>query len=125
MTYLLDVNALVAWGHGRSPHHGAFHRWLGTVGLPQVATCAHVELGFLRISMQVFGLSAAAAQQLLGKIKGQAGGFVPAAPSPLLPPWGTSGARTSDAYLMQVAASAGLSLATFDTGIPGATLIGP
>ena len=27
MTYLLDVNAIIAWWHEGSPHHETFHRW--------------------------------------------------------------------------------------------------
>jgi hypothetical protein len=37
--------------------------------------------------------------------------------------WCRKGAQTSDAYLAQIAASAGLTLATFDIGIPGSHLI--
>ena len=73
--------------------------------------------------MQAFGDSLADAQTQLKAIKGAAGGFIGAAPSPNLALWAKRAADTSDAYLMQVAVSAGLELATFDTGIPGATLI--
>ncbi len=123
MKYLLDVNALIAWGQQRAPQHAQFHAWAAGHGLKELVTCAHSELGFLRISMQVFGDSLTDAQTQLKALKGAAGGFLEAAPSPNLPPWARRAADTTDAYLMQVAASAGLELATFDTGIPGATLI--
>jgi sugar/nucleoside kinase (ribokinase family) len=68
--------------------------------------------------MQVFGYSLSDAQSALAEMKRAAGGFVKMAPSPKLPKWSTSPAQTSDAYLMQVANSTGLILATFDTGMP-------
>lgn len=104
MKYLLDVNALVAWSQQRAPHHDRFHSWASTQGLNELATCAHSELGFIRVSMQVFGDSLAEAQTQLAA-------------------WSATAAKTSDAYLTQVAAGAGLTLATFDRGIPGSVLI--
>lgn len=123
MKYLLDVNALIAWRHASAHGHAQFHAWAKAEGFKELGTCAHAELGFLRVSMQVFHLSLADAQTALVDIKRQAGGFIGTAPSPKLPTWSTKPHQTSDAYLTQVAASAGLTLATFDTGIPGATLI--
>ena len=121
--YLLDVNALLAWRHTRSPQHHAFHAWAKQAGFSELATCAHAELGFIRISMQVFDCSLADAQAALVEIKRVAGKFVATAPSPKLAAWAARPSLTSDAYLAQVATASGLSLATFDTGIPGATLI--
>ncbi len=89
----------------------------------EFATCAHTELGFIRISLQVFGDTLAEAQTQLAAMKREAGGFVAEAPPPKLPAWATTAAKTSDAYLSQVAAAAGLTLATFDRGIPGSVLI--
>lgn len=123
MKYLLDINALLACEHRGSPHQAAFHRWAGREGLGNLASCAHVELGFIRVSMQVFGYSLEQAQAALVEIKQKLGGFVAAAPSPRLPSWAVTGARTSDGYLVQLADKNGLRLATFDTGIPGALQI--
>jgi predicted nucleic acid-binding protein len=117
MTYLLDVNALVAWRHARAPHHERFHQWAGRVGRSNLRTCALGELGFLRVSMQVFGYTLQQAQTALERMKAQIGGFVEVAPSPQLASWATTAARTSDAYLAQIAQENGLKLATFDTGI--------
>lgn len=121
--HLLDVNAMLAWRHTRAPQHEVFHKWAKREGFTQLATCAHAELGFIRISMQVFDCSLADTQIALAEIKRVAGAFVADAPSPKLAAWAARPSLTSDAYLVQVAATAGLSLATFDTGIPGATLI--
>ena len=123
MKYLLDVNALLAWQHPSAQSHATFHAWAAQEKFSALATCAHAELGFLRISMQAFGCSATDAEKALAAIKQAAGGFISAAPSPKLPAWSTRAAQTSDAYLVPVATSAGLTLATFDAGIPGATLI--
>ena len=122
MKFLLDVNALIAWAHPSTDPHVSFHIWAKAQGYDQLATCALSELGFLRVTMQRFGFSLAQAQAALEKIRSQVGGYA-ASPPPNLPAWAGTAAKTSDAYLVQVAAAAGLELATFDVGIPGAVLI--
>jgi predicted nucleic acid-binding protein len=123
MKYLLDVNALIAWEHPRSVHHLVFHRWAKQQGAASLVSCALSELGFMRVSMQVFGYSLADAQTALAGIKSQLGGFLLECPSPQLPVWATTAGRSSDAYLLQLASTHALSLATFDAGIPGASVI--
>lgn len=123
MKYLLDANALIALRHSRSPAHAKFHAWAKKAGFASLHTCAMCELGFIRVSIQAFGYDAAQAAAALAEIKGQIGGYVSEAPSPVLPAWANNGAKTSDAYLLQVAESAGLKLATFDRGIPDAHVI--
>ncbi len=123
MKYLLDVNALIAWRHATANGHDRFHAWAAREGFSALATCAHSELGFVRVSMQVFLLTLAEAQDALAEMKIHTGGFIAAAPAPRLAVWAVKPAQTSDAYLVQVAAAAGLKLATFDTGIPGAVTI--
>jgi predicted nucleic acid-binding protein len=115
--YLLDISALLAWEHAGSPHHADFHTWAKRVGRGGCWTCAHTELGFLRVSMQVFGYSLVQATEALAELKKHTGGFVALAPSPRLPPWASTGAKTSDAYLTQVARENGMQLATFDAKI--------
>lgn len=125
MKCLLEVNALVAWEHSGSPHHATFHAWAKVNGLRNLSTCALVELGFLRVTMQVFGYTLGQAQTALAEMRPHLGGFIEQAPSPLLPSWATAAAKTSDAYLVQLATAAGLRLATFDSGLsdPVALLI--
>ena len=127
MSYLLDLNALLAWEHGNSPHHAVFHAWARRVGRSNLWTCAHTELGFVRVSMQVFGYSLTQATEALAELKQHAGGFTEVAPSPRLPAWASSAANTSDAYLTQVARANKLRLATHDAGIKDGVveLIGP
>jgi len=50
MTYLLDVNALIAWRRARSPHHQRFHAWAGRVGRKRLRTCALAELAAVLIA---------------------------------------------------------------------------
>ena len=126
MRYLLDINALIAWEHTGSSHHADFHAWAKKAGRANLWTCAHTELGFLRVSMQVFGYSLSQAADALALLKKHAGGFVDVAPSPRLPAWALTAAKTSNAYLTQVAQENEMQLATFDTGIrdPVTELIG-
>jgi predicted nucleic acid-binding protein len=121
MSYLLDVNALIAWRHARAPHHEQFHAWAARTGQHNLQTCAHAELGFIRVSMLVFGYTLPQAQDALDSIKKELGGFVELAPTPCLATWANTAARTSDAYLVQVARANGLKLATFDSGIHDAS----
>ncbi len=117
MKYLLDVNAMVAWHHRGSPHHERFHAWAASVGRRQLRTCALAELGFLRVSMQVFGYTLQQAAAELALIRKETGGYVELCPSPVLPAWAATPSRTSDGYLVQLAALHGFKLATLDQGI--------
>ena len=125
MKYLLDVNTLVAWGYATSAHHASFHKWAARTGFANMLTCSHVELGFLRVAMQGFKVTRAEADKELAHIRKLAGGYIADCPPPNLAAWAATGARTTDAYLCQLASAHGLSLATFDNGIkdPAAFLI--
>ncbi len=123
MKHLLDVNALLAWEHRNSPHHAEFHRWSKRVGAASLWTCALAELGFLRVSMQVFGYTLPVATAALSSLKLHCGGYVEAAPSPRLAAWASTAARTSDAYLLQLAQANGMVLATCDAGIRDAAVV--
>jgi hypothetical protein len=118
VTYSLDVNALFASAHVNAASHATFHRRAKTHGFKTLATCAHAELGFIRVSLPGFGSTREMAETALAEMKRPTGGFVATAPPPGLPAWARTAAQTSDAYLAQLAAAAGLTLATFDPGIP-------
>lgn len=49
MTYLLDVNLLVALAWTTHPHHRQCQEWFGRVGSRSWATCAITETAFVRI----------------------------------------------------------------------------
>ena len=114
---LLDVNALVAWEHSGSPHHKRFHVWASKRGARNFRTCAIAELGFIRVSMQVFGYSLDDASKALGELRAHTGGFIETAPHPELQAWASTANKTTDAYLIQIARAHRAKLATFDTGI--------
>ena len=49
MTYLLDVNLLVALFDSRHVNHEAAHTWFGRTGRRSWATCPVTENGFVRV----------------------------------------------------------------------------
>lgn len=117
MKYLLDVNALLAWGYKTQAAHLPFHRWAAKTGFENLATCAHVELGFLRLSMQWGKCTRQEADKYLAEIRKQTGMFISDCPPPQLAAWADTAKKTSDAYLCQLAEAHGMRLATFDRGI--------
>ena len=125
MKYLLDVNTLVACRHTGHPHHAAFHQWAVKAGFSNLRTCVHAELGFLRVSMHALQMTRAQADAALAEIRLWIGGYISDCPQPRLAAWAGTAAKTTDAYLCQLAAANGMMLATFDSGIkdPAAYLI--
>jgi predicted nucleic acid-binding protein len=117
MKHLLDVNALIAWHHPTHPHHARFHAWRRNLKPVQMTTCAITELGFLRVSMQAYGYTREMAEKALDDMRKDGAARVDSHPRPALAKWATTGAKTTDAYLCQLAAAHALQLATFDHGI--------
>ena len=117
MNHLLDVNALLAWEHANSPHHATFHAWASKLEDRQFWTCALTELGFIRVSMQVFAYDKKMATSAMLRIKSATSGFIEESPSPRLPAWVHAASQTTDAYLVQIAKINNLKLATFDRKI--------
>ena len=53
MTFLADVNVLLALAWSHHPDHGRARRWWSGLALGDaLATCAITELGFVRVSVQ-------------------------------------------------------------------------
>lgn len=123
--FLLDVNVLLAWEHPTAQGHAVFHGWRAVHPSDELLSCAVTELGFIRISVQVFSYSVAQAHEALAQRLRPHVRYLAELPPPALPSWVKGASRTTDGYLAQIAAAHGAHLATFDTGIPGATLIGP
>ena len=127
MTYLLDVNALLALGFTHHSDHARVARWMRGLAGDQVASCSITEIGFVRIACGVAGLAkdAAAARQMLGRLKSAAGmALLPDANGVAdLPAWVLRPAQVTDGHLLALAAKHGAKLATHDTGIRGAFLI--
>lgn len=132
MTYLLDVNVLVAWGWSDHVDHERTAAWIGAVRrrkTTKLMTSAIPELGFVRVSVQRAGgqvTVAEAAETLAGMVATLGARHVLLADDQAarqFPAWCSSASRTTDAHLLDLAARHGARLATLDTGIPGAFLI--
>ena len=117
MTYLMDVNVLLAAIWKEHPQHGRADQWLAGKVL---ATCPIAELGFLRISTLPkgpFRSDMSAARQLL---EGFLENWKPQFVNDDLPALHSKPANSdqiTDFYLADIAGKNGMKLATFDTGI--------
>jgi len=134
MTYLLDVNALVALGFLQHEFHQRVAGWVRSLsikGVPEFATCSITELGFLRVLAQApqYGLTIADARSVLLQIKDVATiNFTFIADDQdvsRLPIWVKTAKQTTDGHLLQLAKAKGVVLATLDRQIPGAYVIPP
>jgi predicted nucleic acid-binding protein len=129
MTFLLDVNALLAFGLNAHQFHSRVVRWLGAQQRPIIATCSITELGFVRILSQVsaFGIAFPEATHLLLTLKRAQNTRISFLPDTHdishLPNWVKTSKQTTDGHLLALAAAHGALLATFDEKIPGAFLI--
>jgi toxin-antitoxin system PIN domain toxin len=130
MTWLLDVNALVALGFSQHEHHDRVSDWVA--GLPEkdrLATCAITELGFIRILNQVpqYRVPVGDARELVSRLrKNRKRRFVFISDdhgAAELPAWVKTGRQTTDGHLLELAKAHGAELATLDEGIPGASRI--
>jgi predicted nucleic acid-binding protein len=132
MTYLLDVNVLVAWGWSDHTDHLRVTSWLHDIKTQRNAkllTSAIPQLGFVRVSVQRsqgIVTPQKAGTVLLGMLEalGPAHRFLPDdQPATHLPKWCQKAATTTDAHLLELASAHQALLATLDTGINGAYLI--
>lgn len=129
MTYLLDVNALVAIGVADHVFHDRVSAWVESSPSDVLATCSITELGFVRVLSQApaYGLSVAQARSLLARIKKAAGSrfiFISDAhDSSHLPSWVRMPKQITDGHLSQLAAVNGALLATLDENIPASFVI--
>ena len=132
MTFLLDVNALLALGLLSHEFHQRVANWLLTLAAQEhivIATCAITELGFVRILSQVpaYGYTLQDARSLLLRVKAKS--IVPvkflADDQDLarIPNWVKFPKQLTDGHLAQLAAANDVVFATSDRGIPGAFLI--
>jgi predicted nucleic acid-binding protein len=132
MTYLLDVNALVALGFLQHEFHQRVAGWVHALALktvPQLATCAITELGFVRVLTQApqYGLTISQARNLLLRLKASHTLqfiFIPDAQDiSHLPGWVKTPKQITDGHLAQLAKASSAILATLDGRIPGTFLI--
>lgn len=132
MTYLLDVNALVALGFFQHEFHGRMAAWVHASvakGTFELATCSITELGFVRVLTQApqYGFTVSQARDLLLRLKSAnvlTFRFLPDDHDiSRLPTWVETAKQTTDGHLSQLARAKGAILATLDRRIPGALLI--
>lgn len=124
---LLDVNVLIALTWPQHVHHGAAHRWLAALGTRRFATCPLTEQGLLRLSMneRVVGrhVTFVAALEVLRGIRAQRRHTFLVDEGSLADPAidlsrAAVSSQVTDLALVNLAATAGAVLATFDRAIP-------
>ena len=129
MTYLLDVNALVALGITNHEFHGRVTSWVKSSRAPNLASCSITELGFLRIATQApaYGFTVAQARTVLERLKEAVpASFVFISDSngvSQLTGWVRAPKQITDGHLSQLASANGAILATLDERIPDSYLI--
>jgi predicted nucleic acid-binding protein len=132
VTYLLDVNSLLALGVLHHEFHERVATWvirLARKGLPNLATCSITELGFVRVlgQAQQYRFSVLQARELLLQLKANETircSFISDGQDiSHLPRWVKSPKQTTDGHLAELARANGAQLATLDGKIPGSFLI--
>jgi predicted nucleic acid-binding protein len=130
VTYLLDVNALLALGFHEHEFHERLARWIaGLRPEDALATCPITELGFVRILCQApqYHITIEQGRTLLARLKlarkRRCIFIADAHGAEHLPHWVKTGRQTTDGHLYALAAANAAILATLDRGIPGAFII--
>lgn len=133
MSYLLDVNVLVAWGWRDHVDHERAVEWVAGLkgsGERLLFTSPIPEIGFVRVSLQRSRgqISVREAAEALTGMLGTLGPLhrfliddVGGGGS--WPQWCRGASRTTDAHLLALAERHGLELATLDSEIPDAYLL--
>ncbi len=130
MSWLLDVNALVALAHQGHADHPRLIRWFASLigSGAKLKTCSITEIGFVRVSIQA-GLEAdaASAVETLEGLKESSQVPFELLVDPLganrLPSWVMGAKQVTDGHLLELAEEHSVQLATLDKGIPKAFLI--
>jgi predicted nucleic acid-binding protein len=129
MRYLLDVNALIAYGFRRHGFHDRVGAWIRSRKGDHFLTSSITELGFVRVlgNVRTYGMDVERARALLLALKtNRALRFdflVDANDLNSLPLWVKTPLQVTDGHLLQLAKTNGAILATLDKGIPSAYLI--
>lgn len=132
MKYLLDVNALIAFGFTDHLFHERISHWVTrdvSHAADELATCAITELGFVRILAQVpnYGMTLADAKSLLRRLKTEGAHrfsfLADDQDASRLPAWVNRPNQLTDGHLVQLARVNQAALATLDRNIPGAFVI--
>lgn len=132
MTYLLDVNVLIAWGWSDHVDHQRVANWIAAVkadGVDTLLTSAIPQLGFVRVSGQrstgkvTPAVAGRVLKGMLQKLGRQHQFIADDHESSQWPSWCKTASRTTDAHLLELAKTHNAELATLDANIPGAFLL--
>jgi hypothetical protein len=129
MRYLLDVNALIAFGVTGHQFYQRVVDWAASERTSIFLTSPVTEIGFVRVVANVpaYAMNVTLAKTILTAIKANPDFpliFLPdAIEISYLPEWVKSSAQITDGHLSQLAKAHGALLATLDKGIPGSFLI--
>ena len=129
MRFLLDLNALIAFGVTQHQFHQRAVDWIRSQRGSTFLASSVTEIGFLRVvaSVAVYDLNVVQAKEVLLRMKANRaqpltfladGNDVSA-----LPAWVKAPKQITDGHLLQLASANGAVLATLDEGIPRAFLI--
>ena len=130
MSWLLDVNVLVAMAHQDHLDHGRVARWFASQAGTEarMGTCSITELGFVRVSVQA--ALEASIPEAVKTLKGlKASSRIPfdllsdGQGASQLPRIVTGPKQVTDGHLLELARRSQRQLVTLDKGIPGAFLI--
>jgi len=114
MSWLLDVNFILASRWTTHPDHLAAKAWVDSAS--EFHTCAITELGFLRISLSAaYGAKWSEAQESLAKLHVRSGHRFLSDDVDGTVASQTGSKDTTDAHLVVLAKRHGLKLATLDT----------
>jgi predicted nucleic acid-binding protein len=130
VTFLLDVNLLIALAYEGHAEHPRASAWYASLPKKDVilATCSICELGFVRVSFQA-GLEASipeAVETLTGLVASSRLPFERLSDdlgAADLPPSVRGPKQITDGHLLVLARKHGAQLATLDRAIPGAVIV--
>jgi len=129
VTYLLDVNALLALAHAAHSQHRRAEVWVKSLRRnDRLATCSITELGFVRIAPQArLSPDVSGARDLLARLsRNRRRRFIRLVDdlgADSLPAWVKTPLQTTDGHLLALATARSAKLATLDEEIPGSVLI--
>lgn len=130
MSWLLDVNALIALAHrGHADHPRVIHWFASLIDSgSRLGTCAITEVGFVRVSIQVgFEKNVPDAAETLRGLKESSKVPFELVPDSLgtdrLPSYALNARQVTDGHLLELAKEASMQLATLYKSIPQAFLI--
>ncbi len=130
MSWLLDVNTLIALAHQGHADHPRVIRWFASIigTESRLGTCAITEIGFVRVSIQAgFENNVPDAVETLHGLKKSSRVPFYLIPDALgadcLPSYVRGARQVTDGHLLELAKAHSMQLASLDKGIPGGYFI--